>query len=82
VSYGGGDGTSCEAAVVIHGARNENDGVAAEYAWLKQHHPKAAVQGQALTECQGHPADSLRILGSDGQTREVFFDVNEYFGKF
>jgi hypothetical protein len=80
VTFGGGDGSSCDAAVVVH-ASNEQDGVAAEYSWLNAHYPGAQRQGQALGECNGHPVDRLKILTSNGATRVVFFDISQYFGK-
>ena len=81
VAYGGGNGSDCETAIVIQGARNEQEGVAAEYSWLNKHIPGAEVQKQALIECKGRPADRLTITTSNGETRQVFFDINDFFGK-
>ena len=81
VTYAGGDGSSCETAILIHGASNEQDGVAAEYDWLKKKFPGFAMQRQSLIECGGHPADKMEFSTADGQARTVLFDINEYFGK-
>jgi hypothetical protein len=81
ITYGGGDGTSCEKAVIPQGVKREMDGVGAEYAWLKQHYPGAKPQGQSLTECQGKPADRITVATADGNTVEVFFDISGFFGK-
>ena len=81
ITYGGGDGSSCEKAVIVQGAKGEMDGVGSEYAWLKQHYPGSKSQGQSLTECQGKPADKLHVLTADGKEIEVYFDISQYFGK-
>lgn len=38
ISYAGGDGSSLEQAVAISGARGEEDGIEAEYSWLRRHY--------------------------------------------
>jgi hypothetical protein len=81
ISYGGGDGSSCEARVRIHGASDGEAGVAAEYAWLKQKYPGAQVERQALGQCGQVPADVLMIRTADGKETSVYFDISEFFGK-
>ena len=80
VTYAGGDGTSCEQAVVIKNA-SDFEGVQAEYVWLRGHYPGAKVLGQALIKCGEHPADQLTIQTGDGAQKELFFDISESFGK-
>ena len=82
VSFAGGDGSDCATAVQVLGAANSRVGVEAEYAWLRQYHPGHQVMGQALIECSGRPADRLSIRTADGATRDVYFDVSDFFGKF
>jgi hypothetical protein len=81
LSFSGGDGTSCDQAVVVH-APNEATGVPAEYDWLERHFPGYQRKQQALIQCGSRPADQLSITTADGQDLEVFFDIGEYFGKF
>jgi hypothetical protein len=82
VTYAGGNGADCANAVKIVGAANSQDGVDAEYDWLRQHHPGHTVLGQALSECSGRPADILSIQTREGAKRDVYFDISEFFGKF
>jgi hypothetical protein len=81
MTFGGGDGTSCAQAVVVH-ARNEMEGVGAEYQWLAITYPGYARQQQALTTCGDKKADVLTIRTADGRTVDVTFDISEYFGHF
>jgi hypothetical protein len=81
VTYGGGDGSSCEARVLIHGAADGEAGVAAEYAWLKQKYPGHQVERQALGQCEQRPADVITIRTADGKELTVTFDISEFFGK-
>lgn len=80
VSFSGGDGSSCEKAVVVH-AQNEQTGVPAEYEWLGRHYPGYHTKSQALIKCGDRPADELSIVTGDGKTISVFFDIADYFGK-
>lgn len=81
VRYSGGDGSICEARVIIAGARDEGDGVAAEYQWLKQHLPGYQMQMQSLTQCAGRPADRLHVQTPERGEQDVFFDIGDFFGK-
>ncbi len=81
ITYGGGDGSSVEAAVIILGATSEGDGVPAEYLWIDKAYPDADVEGQALLDDKGRVYDLL-TLTVDGKPVEVYFDITEYFGKF
>jgi hypothetical protein len=80
-TYGGGDGTSCIQAVVIH-AQSERSGAPAEYAWLAGRYPGYQREMQALMQCNGHMADQLRIRTAEGREVDVFFDISEYFGRY
>lgn len=81
ISFDGGDGLSCEGRVVIRGATGEQQGVAAEYAWLRGRYPGNKVTGQSLGECQQHPTDIMSIRTADGRDVEVHFDISDFFGK-
>jgi hypothetical protein len=81
VSYGGGDGLSCESRVLILGATGENQGVAAEYAWLRKHYPGSKVNRQSMVECETHPTDQMSITTADGRYVDVHFDISDFFGK-
>jgi len=79
MAYGGGDGTSCAQAVVVHAA-NEMAGVRAEYGWIAARYPGYERGSQALIKCDGRPADELHVRTADGRELDLFFDISEYFG--
>ena len=81
IRYAGGDGSSCEQAVVILGAAGEFQGISAEYAWLNKHYPGYRVLDQALVLCADHWADILGIRTAQGTGRDVYFDIEDFFGK-
>jgi hypothetical protein len=81
VTYAGGDGASCEKRVVINGATNEMDGVAAEHAWLWAKYPGCKLKRQALIKCAEHPADQMSITTTEGSNVDVYFDISDFFGK-
>jgi hypothetical protein len=87
IRFAGGDGTTLERAIVIHGAQGESDGVAAEYAYLELvYGPKDVEQrvtSQALMEKNGRSYDRLDVtLLKAGSSTKVYFDITDYFGKF
>lgn len=76
-----GDGSDYSKAVVVS-AKNETDGVAKEYEWLKTNYPGSQVISQGLGEKNGKPFDIFRIKTASGEEKSVYFDISRYFGKF
>jgi len=82
VWFEGGDGSSCEEAVVILGAQTDFGSIAAEYAWLAEHYPGYTLVRQALLECDGRfHADMLTIRTARGAVIDVYFNIEESFDK-
>jgi hypothetical protein len=81
ISFGKGKGTSVGTAVVILGAENTIDGIGAENRWIKKNMPGWRKSGQSLVEYKGRMYDVIEIKKS-GKTREVYFDITDFFGKF
>jgi hypothetical protein len=81
ITYAGGDGSSCEQAVVISGAKGERAGIAAEYSWIRVHFPGYHRTEQDLTQCGDKPADLLHLEDGAGRKASVFFDISGFFGK-
>lgn len=77
----GPDGSSYEKAIVIQETR-EKPGVDAEYAWLKAHYPGYKLNGQALNFKDKKPFDILNIKTANGETKAIYFDISNFFGKF
>ena len=75
------DGSSQEHAVVIH----ENDtprGIAAENHWIAQNMPGYRKTGQALIQGQNGIYDRISVVGPNGERKEVFFEISEFFGRY
>ena len=81
LTYTGGDGSSVNQAVVIQGATDEQTGVAAEYAWLRQKYPGYRRGGQSLMGQQGRHYDKIEFKTADGQNMRAYFDITDFFGK-
>jgi predicted Zn-dependent protease len=75
------DGSSYEKAIVIE-EKSEKKGVDAEYAWLRQNYPGCRVGKQALNFKDKKPYDILTITTAEGETRQIYFDISNFFGKF
>ena len=80
-SFSGGDGSTLNAAVVVH-AKREEAGIHAEYAWIKEHWPGSRRGKQGLLTKNDRIYDVLTFTDSAGQERTLYFDITEYFGKF
>ena len=81
ITYSGGDGSSFEKSVVIHGA-TEQTGVDAEYAYLAKHYPGYRRGKQTLGSHENRQFDILEFTKADGKKLTIFFDITEFFGKF
>ena len=75
------DGRSCETAIAVT-AKNEREGISAEYAWIKQHYPGSKRGGQALTQCNGKAVDRIDFTDGDGNKLTVYFDISGWLGKY
>ena len=78
-SFQGGDGSSCEKAVVIHGAANEWEGVASEYRYLTERHPGWTLKNQSLVRSSERSFDLLEFVTADGAARRACFDITEFY---
>ena len=84
ITYSGGDGSSLAQAVVIENAKGEGDGVAAEYAWLRDKFPGFKMEGQSIVTGgkDGKVYDSLNGTKADGTKATFYFDITAFFGKY
>lgn len=82
VTFTGGDGTSCDDAVVID-ARSEIQGVGAESYWLSVAYPDFRKSAQALVMHDGRPHDIITVVGRETDASvDLCFDISSFFGKF
>jgi hypothetical protein len=80
VSYEGGDGQSASSAIIIRGAGDSAEGIGAEYGWLARNCADATIRAQSLRQQGGRMYDVLEIETSDGASREIWFDISDFFG--
>ena len=81
VTYSGGDGSSIDKAIFIMGAKEESEGVKAEYDYLDKHFPNYKLVRQSLLNEKKRSCDLLEITTPDGVGRAIYFDITDYFGK-
>ena len=77
-------GLSCESAIVID-AKNEDEGVRREMAWIRDNFPGARKDSQdLLVDCNGKGShhDAVHITTANGQKVTIYFDISGWFGKF
>ena len=79
LEFAGGDGTSCEKAIVIKGAKNEFEGVASEYRYLTERHPGWSLKEQSLLHSGERSFDLLEFVTADGKERRACFDISEFY---
>lgn len=71
----GNEGSSFETAIVV-------ESISAEYAWIRENYPGAKVNQQSLLSNDGKMYDLLRFETAEGETLEIYFDINSFFGKW
>jgi hypothetical protein len=80
VTFGGGDGSSFETAVIVR-APDGAEGVRAEYAWLARHFPGSRPWRQSLRNRGERSYDVVEFHDADGTKRELWFDITAFFGR-
>jgi hypothetical protein len=75
------DGSSFEKAIIIT-ETNEEAGDAAEYKWLSEHYPGYLMGSQTLAEHEKRPYDILSFKTAAGVSKEIYFDISNFFGKW
>ena len=81
IKFGGGDGSSFESAVLIQGAKDEKEGIAAEHQYLSSHFGSWSLRRQSLVSQKARLYDVMDITEKNGTERSVLFDITEFFGK-
>ncbi len=81
IRFSGGDGSRVESAVVIDGARNEEEGIVAESYWISRNRAGWRKGDQALINANGRQFDRISYTSPDGKQAVIFFDITSFFGK-
>ncbi len=79
ITYEGGDGMSFESAIVIRGARSEQDGIRAEYDYVESRWPGYSRNMQSLSQKGDRWFDVLDVTLATGERETFHFDITEYF---
>ena len=74
-------GLSYPSAVIIK-EKAETTGVKAEYKWLEENYPGYKMIQQSLNFKDKKPYDILKIKTAEGKTKEIYFDISNFYGKF
>jgi hypothetical protein len=79
--YSGGDGSSCDAAVIVNLA-DRKTGIAAEHRWLQEKFQGGTRGRQALARGRdGKTYDTIEWIKPDGSPVWVCFDITQFAGK-
>lgn len=84
LAMAGGDGSSMDKAVVIE-ETSSMKGILMEHMLIERLCGKsnaAAIESQATKRNNGRQYDVMTVKMKDGSTREIWFDVTMFFGKF
>jgi len=78
VTFAGGDGTSCDRAVIIRGASGAEPATLAQVAWLRTRHPGYKFKDNSLESRGARKLETITIEAG-GRTLPVCFDITESF---
>jgi hypothetical protein len=81
LGFAGGDGSSCQQAVVITDARFREAGALAERVWLERKYPGYHQAKQSSMEAADRHYDCIEFATADGEARTVYFDASDFFNK-
>jgi hypothetical protein len=82
VEFAGGDGDSCDGAVVIRGSKGSRDIVASERAWLGARYPSYKFRDNIVETRGRRTFEEITIETAAGERKVVCFDVTDGFGHF
>ena len=81
IRYKGGDGSSKEKAIIILGTNNEFEGVDAEYNHTERKSGFFEIKTQLFTDDGSSKLDCLKVISVNGNKREIWFDITEFYGR-
>jgi hypothetical protein len=87
VVYEGGNGKSMENCIIIKNAKNELNGVAAEYSYISKIHGLKFTNwkpiGQSSVTNNDRTYDIINILTlPQNEKIDYYFDITDFYGKF
>ncbi len=79
--HGTRDGSSIDNAIVLAGVTNEIDGVRAEHAEVAKRFPGWRWDSQGLSPPTNGRIYDIVTLSKGAETKTVYFDITDWFGK-
>jgi hypothetical protein len=85
MTYKGGNGLDSKEAIIIVGAKDELEGIDGEYIWLEEKYGEQdfsweLIDQQSIDEVD-KKYDILKIKFLNGEEREFWFDITDFYGK-
>jgi hypothetical protein len=85
MTYKGGNGLDSKEAIIIVGAKDELEGIDGEYIWLEEKYGEQdfgweLIDQQSIDEGD-KKYDILKIKFLNGEEREFWFDITNFYGK-
>ena len=78
IRYSGGDGLTLKKAIVVTGAANVSEGLAAEQEWIRIHYPDAVVESKGRVIGPPH-YDVITLKLAGGSLVDLHFDITGFF---
>jgi len=72
---------SCYAKAIVIKSRHQADGLAAVYTWVSNVFPGNEIVRQSVVENNQRPYNILSIRTEYGDSRDVYFDISDFYGK-
>jgi hypothetical protein len=82
IQYNGGNGTSKEKAIIIHGIYTEWEGVDAEYDYMERKYGDFEIESQTFLDEGDKKYDNINIsYALNGKKKEIWFDITDFYGR-
>ena len=85
LTFKGGNGSDTNEAIIIHGAKDELEGIEGEYIWLEEKYGKQDFDweliDQHFIDLVGNQYDILKLKFADGIYKELWFNITEFYEK-
>lgn len=82
LQYKGGNGSSKEKAIIIHGVYSEWEGVDAEYNYLERKYGDFEIESQSFVDDGDKKYDNMILSYSQNQKKaNLWFDITNFYGR-
>lgn len=82
IQFKGGNGSSKEKAIIIHGVYTEWEGVDAEYNYMERKYGNFEIESQTFVDDGEKKYDIISIsYALNEKKKELWFDITNFYGK-